>query len=145
VLPSYTYTFPSENSGFTELRIAEVDKSCGSALGGDTLWMRCAAKVRKGRATCEGVRTHTHSDHIRVTFTEPSSGWTADGQFTAADVHEQILIIFRTPAYHTTNITEKKVVEMRLFRTSDEIWSAPIEFVYLPVDEGWIVGCMIQY
>ena len=78
---------------------------------------------------------------MRVIFTEPSSGWSADGLFTAADVHEQILIIFRTPAYHTATITERKVVEMRLFRTSDDVWSAPIEFVYVPMDEGRAFGC----
>lgn len=37
-----------ENPGFSELRIAELDKSYGSCLGGDTVWMRCAAKIRRG-------------------------------------------------------------------------------------------------
>uniref|UniRef100_A0A915HPZ0 RHD domain-containing protein n=1 Tax=Romanomermis culicivorax TaxID=13658 RepID=A0A915HPZ0_ROMCU len=39
--------YNSQNPGFSELRIAEIDRSSGSCIGGDTVWMRCATKVKR--------------------------------------------------------------------------------------------------
>lgn len=48
----------------------------------------------------------------------------------------QILIIFKTPAYHDINITERVHVNLHLLRTSDNTYSPAVDFVYLPLDDG---------
>uniref|UniRef100_A0A914XNZ0 RHD domain-containing protein n=1 Tax=Plectus sambesii TaxID=2011161 RepID=A0A914XNZ0_9BILA len=114
--------FNTQNAGYTELRIAELDKSQGSVAGGDSIWLRCASKVRK--------------DQVRVRFHEPATGWEAEGQFTANEVYEQILIIFTTPPYRDVNITEPVHVNLHLFRAADGELSPPINFVYMPADDA---------
>lgn len=48
----------------------------------------------------------------------------------------QILVIFKTPPYRDTNISERAHVSIHLYRTTDGEYSAPVDFVYLPVDDG---------
>ncbi|XP_064411747.1 proto-oncogene c-Rel isoform X2 [Latimeria chalumnae] len=98
-----------------ELRICRVNKNCGSVRGGDEIFLLCD-KVQK--------------DDIEVRFF--TQNWEAKGTFSQADVHRQVAIVFRTPAFCRTNITEPMTVQMQLRRPSDQEVSEAMEFRYLP-------------
>lgn len=65
-----------------------------------------------------------------------SDGWEARGSFSQADVHRQVAIVFKTPAYYNTSIMESVTVQMQLRRPSDQEVSEPMDFRYLPDDKG---------
>lgn len=62
--------------------------------------------------------------------------WEGKGTFSQADVHRQVAIVFRTPPYRDTNLTEPIRVKMQLRRPSDREVSEPMDFQYLPADPG---------
>ncbi|KAL7877877.1 hypothetical protein SRHO_G00045200 [Serrasalmus rhombeus] len=101
-----------------ELRICRVNKNSGSVKGGDEIFLLCD-KVQK--------------DDIEVRFFTQT--WEARGSFSQADVHRQVAIVFRTPAYCDTSITSPITVHMQLRRPSDQEVSEPMEFRYLPDDK----------
>lgn len=74
-------------------------------------------------------------DDIEVRFFSPD-GWEAKGSFSQADVHRQVAIVFKTPPYHNTSITDSVTVHMQLRRPSDQEVSEPMDFRYLPDDKG---------
>ncbi|KAG9350547.1 hypothetical protein JZ751_026913 [Albula glossodonta] len=98
-----------------ELRICRVNTNSGTVRGGDELFLLCD-KVQK--------------DDIEVRFF--TQNWEAKGSFSHADVHRQVAIVFKTPAYVDTNITTAVVVGMQLRRPSDQQVSEPMQFRYLP-------------
>ncbi|XP_072437091.1 proto-oncogene c-Rel isoform X3 [Chiloscyllium punctatum] len=100
-----------------ELKICRVNKNTGTVKGGDEIFLLCD-KVQK--------------DDIEVRFF--THNWEAKGSFSQADVHRQVAIVFRTPAYCKTNITEPVSVKMQLRRPSDQQVSESMEFRYLPDD-----------
>lgn len=73
-------------------------------------------------------------DDIEVRFFTQT--WEARGSFSQADVHRQVAIVFRTPAYCDTSITSPVTVHMQLRRPTDQEVSEPMEFRYLPDDKG---------
>ncbi|XP_075452303.1 proto-oncogene c-Rel [Ascaphus truei] len=97
-----------------ELRICRVNKNCGSVRGGDEIFLLCD-KVQK--------------DDIEVRFFDNS--WEAKGTFSQADVHRQVAIVFKIPAF-CNHITEPTTVKMQLRRPSDQEVSEPMDFRYLP-------------
>ncbi|XP_067900977.1 proto-oncogene c-Rel [Heterodontus francisci] len=97
------------------LKICRVNKNTGTVKGGDEIFLLCD-KVQK--------------DDIEVRFF--THNWEAKGSFSQADVHRQVAIVFRTPAYCQTNINEPVSVKMQLRRPSDQEGSEPMEFRYLP-------------
>ncbi|XP_067845155.1 proto-oncogene c-Rel isoform X2 [Heptranchias perlo] len=97
------------------LKICRVNKNTGTVKGGDEIFLLCD-KVQK--------------DDIEVRFF--THNWEAKGSFSQADVHRQVAIVFRTPAYCQTSITEPVTVKMQLRRPSDQEVSEPMEFRYLP-------------
>ncbi|KAI4898034.1 hypothetical protein NFI96_019256 [Prochilodus magdalenae] len=101
-----------------ELRICRVNKNSGSVKGGDEIFLLCD-KVQK--------------DDIEVRFF--TQNWEARGSFSQADVHRQVAIVFRTPAYCDTSITSPFTVHMQLRRPTDQEVSEPMEFRYLPDDK----------
>ncbi|XP_076830686.1 proto-oncogene c-Rel [Brachyhypopomus gauderio] len=101
-----------------ELRICRVNKNSGSVKGGDEIFLLCD-KVQK--------------DDIEVRFFTQT--WEARGSFSQADVHRQVAIVFRTPAYCDTSITSPVSVHMQLRRPTDQEVSEPMEFRYLPDDK----------
>ncbi|MCJ8730508.1 hypothetical protein PDJAM_G00185270 [Pangasius djambal] len=101
-----------------ELRICRVNKNSGSVKGGDEIFLLCD-KVQK--------------DDIEVRFFTQT--WEARGSFSQADVHRQVAIVFRTPAYSDTSITSPVTVHMQLRRPTDQEVSEPMEFRYLPDDK----------
>ncbi|XP_077351212.1 proto-oncogene c-Rel [Festucalex cinctus] len=101
-----------------ELRICRVNSNSGSVKGGDEIFLLCD-KVQK--------------DDIEVFFS--SDGWEAKGSFSQADVHRQVAIVFKTPPFCNTSITESFTVHMQLRRPSDGEVSEPLDFRYLPDDK----------
>ncbi|XP_052428170.1 proto-oncogene c-Rel [Carassius gibelio] len=101
-----------------ELRICRVNKNSGSVKGGDEIFLLCD-KVQK--------------DDIEVRFFTQT--WEAKGLFSQADVHRQVAIVFKTPAYCDTNITVPVTVRMQLRRPTDQEVSEAMEFRYLPDDK----------
>ncbi|XP_019943342.2 proto-oncogene c-Rel [Paralichthys olivaceus] len=102
-----------------ELRICRVNRNSGTVKGGDEIFLLCD-KVQK--------------DDIEVRFFTPD-GWEAKGSFSQADVHRQVAIVFKTPSYYNTSITESVTVHMQLRRPSDQEVSEHMEFRYLPDDK----------
>uniref|UniRef100_A0A3Q0SCF0 V-rel avian reticuloendotheliosis viral oncogene homolog A n=1 Tax=Amphilophus citrinellus TaxID=61819 RepID=A0A3Q0SCF0_AMPCI len=102
-----------------ELKICRVNRNSGSCKGGDEIFLLCD-KVQK--------------EDIEVRFFQDS--WEGKGTFSQADVHRQVAIVFRTPPYRDTNLTEPVKVKMQLRRPSDREVSEPMDFQYLPADPG---------
>ncbi|XP_078086027.1 proto-oncogene c-Rel [Mustelus asterias] len=107
--------FDNRAPNTAELKICRVNKNTGTVKGGDEIFLLCD-KVQK--------------DDIEVRFF--TQNWEAKGSFSQADVHRQVAIVFRTPAYYQVNITEPVSVKMQLRRPSDQEVSEPMEFRYLP-------------
>ncbi|KAJ8405402.1 hypothetical protein AAFF_G00318750 [Aldrovandia affinis] len=101
-----------------ELKICRVNRNSGSCRGGDEIFLLCD-KVQK--------------EDIEVRFYLDS--WEGKGSFSQADVHRQVAIVFRTPAYSDPNLTEPVRVKMQLRRPSDREVSEPVDFQYLPTDQ----------
>lgn len=74
------------------------------------------------------------AEDIEVRFFQDS--WEGKGTFSQADVHRQVAIVFRTPPYRDTNLSEPIRVKMQLRRPSDREVSEPMDFQYLPADPG---------
>lgn len=74
------------------------------------------------------------TEDIEVRFFQDS--WEGKGTFSQADVHRQVAIVFRTPPYRDTNLTEPIRVKMQLRRPSDREVSEPVDFQYLPAELG---------
>ncbi|KAM9809601.1 proto-oncogene c-Rel isoform 1-T1 [Syngnathus typhle] len=102
-----------------ELKICRINSNSGSVKGGDEIFLLCD-KVQK--------------DDIEVRFFS-SDGWEAKGSFSQVDVHRQVAIVFRTPPFYNTSITESVTVHMQLRRPSDVEVSEPLAFRYLPDDK----------
>ncbi|KAK9541928.1 hypothetical protein VZT92_001939 [Zoarces viviparus] len=102
-----------------ELRICRVNRNSGSVKGGDEVFLLCD-KVQK--------------DDIEVRFFA-DDGWEAKGSFSQADVHRQVAIVFKTPSYYNTSVTESVTVHMQLRRPSDQEVSEAMDFRYLPDDK----------
>ncbi|KAK7171303.1 hypothetical protein R3I94_001295 [Phoxinus phoxinus] len=100
-----------------ELKICRVNRNSGGCRGGDEIFLLCD-KVQK--------------EDIEVRFFRDS--WESKGSFSQADVHRQVAIVFRTPPYHDTNMSEPVRVKMQLRRPSDREVSEPMDFQYLPAD-----------
>ncbi|XP_072265624.1 proto-oncogene c-Rel [Pyxicephalus adspersus] len=100
-----------------ELRICRVNKNCGSAAGGDEIFLLCD-KVQK--------------DDIEVRFF--TDNWENKGHFGQADVHRQVAIVFKTPPFPFP-ITEVTTVKMQLRRPSDQEVSEPMDFRFIPCEK----------
>ncbi|KAM9316173.1 proto-oncogene c-Rel [Gastrophryne carolinensis] len=100
-----------------ELRICRVNKNCGSASGGDEIFLLCD-KVQK--------------DDIEVRFF--TDNWEDKGHFGQADVHRQVAIVFKTPPF-PFHIIEVTSVKMQLRRPSDQEVSEPMDFRYIPCEK----------
>ncbi|XP_029310324.1 transcription factor p65 isoform X2 [Cottoperca gobio] len=109
--------FDNRAPNTAELKICRVNRNNGSCKGGDEIFLLCD-KVQK--------------EDIEVRFFQDS--WEGKGTFSQADVHRQVAIVFRTPPYHNTNLTEPIRVKMQLRRPSDREVSEPMDFQYLPSD-----------
>ncbi|KAH8308414.1 hypothetical protein KR059_012515 [Drosophila kikkawai] len=122
--------------------------SCSATVLGNTQIILLCEKVAK--------------EDISVRFFEEKNGqtvWEAFGDFQHTDVHKQTAITFKTPRYHTLDITEPAKVKIsrylrylflfslillyisnqvfiQLRRPSDGVTSEALPFEYVPLDSG---------
>ncbi|XP_075393387.1 transcription factor RelB [Tenrec ecaudatus] len=115
VLSEPVYDKKSTNT--SELRICRINKESGPCTGGEELYLLCD-KVQK--------------EDIMVVFSTAS--WEGRADFSQADVHRQIAIVFKTPPYEDLEITEPVTVNVSLQRLTDGVCSEPLPFTYLPRD-----------
>ncbi|XP_077401249.1 transcription factor p65 isoform X3 [Vanacampus margaritifer] len=134
--------FDNRAPNTAELKICRVNHNSGSCKGGDEIFLLCD-KVQKGKKMrwtvfCKVrflLKTHPSSlgtEDIEVRFFQDS--WEGKGTFSQADVHRQVAIVFRTPPYRDTNLSEPVRVKVQLRRPSDREVSEPMDFQYLPAD-----------
>ncbi|XP_072559976.1 nuclear factor NF-kappa-B p100 subunit-like [Paramormyrops kingsleyae] len=113
--------YDSKSPNASNLKISRMDKTCGSVLGGDEVFLLCD-KVQK--------------DDIEIRFFEDEDGsWEALGDFSPTDVHKQYAIVFKTPQYHTTEIKRPVTVFLQLKRKKGGDCSEPKQFTYVPHNE----------
>lgn len=116
--PVYDSKAPSASN----LKICRMDRNSGCVTGNDEVYLLCD-KVQK--------------DDIEVVFyeTDPNTGkrsWEAQGVFSPTDVHRQVAIVFKTPAYWNVATENPVKVHLELRRKSDQETSEPVEFTYQP-------------
>ncbi|XP_047191150.1 nuclear factor NF-kappa-B p100 subunit isoform X3 [Scophthalmus maximus] len=111
--------YDSKSPNASNLKISRMDKTCGSVLGGDEIFLLCD-KVQK--------------DDIEIRFYEEDDegGWEAFGDFSPTDVHKQYAIVFKTPAYHSAEIERPVTVFLQLKRKKAGDSSDPKQFTYIP-------------
>ncbi|KAJ8248469.1 hypothetical protein GJAV_G00242350 [Gymnothorax javanicus] len=110
--------FDSKSPNASNLKISRMDKTCGSVMGGDEIFLLCD-KVQK--------------DDIDIRFFEDDEGgWEAYGDFSPTDVHKQYAIVFKTPQYHSTEIERPVKVFLQLKRRKGGDCSEPKQFTYVP-------------
>lgn len=110
--------YDSKSPNASNLKITRMDKTCGSVLGGDEIFLLCD-KVQK--------------DDIEIRFYEDEEGgWEAFGDFSPTDVHKQYAIVFKTPPYHSTEIERPVTVFLQLKRKKAGDRSDPKHFTYIP-------------
>ncbi|XP_038195337.1 transcription factor RelB isoform X3 [Arvicola amphibius] len=107
----------NESTNTSELRICRINKESGPCTGGEELYLLCD-KVQK--------------EDISVVFSTAS--WEGRADFSQADVHRQIAIVFKTPPYEDLEIAEPVTVNVFLQRLTDGVCSEPLPFTYLPRD-----------
>ncbi|GAB5581928.1 transcription factor RelB isoform X2 [Prionailurus iriomotensis] len=117
VLSEPVYDKKSTNT--SELRICRINKESGPCTGGEELYLLCD-KVQK--------------EDISVVFSRAS--WEGRADFSQADVHRQIAIVFKTPPYEDLEIVEPVTVNVFLQRLTDGVCSEPLPFTYLPRDHA---------
>ncbi|XP_037321081.2 nuclear factor NF-kappa-B p100 subunit [Pungitius pungitius] len=111
--------YDSKSPNASNLKISRMDKTCGTVLGGDEIFLLCD-KVQK--------------DDIEIRFYEEDEegGWEAFGDFSPTDVHKQYAIVFKTPPYHSTEIERPVTVFLQLKRKKAGDSSDPKQFTYTP-------------
>ncbi|XP_061693519.1 nuclear factor NF-kappa-B p100 subunit isoform X8 [Syngnathoides biaculeatus] len=110
--------YDSKSPNASNLKISRMDKTCGSVLGGDEIFLLCD-KVQK--------------DDIDVRFYEDEDGgWEAFGDFAPTDVHKQYAIVFKTPPYRSAEIERPVTVFLQLKRKKAGDCSDPKHFTYIP-------------
>ncbi|XP_054455832.1 nuclear factor NF-kappa-B p100 subunit isoform X2 [Anoplopoma fimbria] len=111
--------YDSKSPNASNLKISRMDKTCGTVLGGDEIFLLCD-KVQK--------------DDIEIRFYEEDEegGWEAFGDFSPTDVHKQYAIVFKTPPYHSAEIDRPVTVFLQLKRKKAGDSSDPKQFTYIP-------------
>ncbi|MFT7805948.1 nuclear factor NF-kappa-B p100 subunit-like isoform X2 [Arapaima gigas] len=114
--------YDSKSPNASNLKISRMDKTCGSVLGGDEIFLLCD-KVQK--------------DDIEIRFFEEDKdgGWEDFGDFSPTDVHKQYAIVFKTPKYHTLDIERPVTVFLQLKRKKGDDCSEPKQFTYVPYNQ----------
>ncbi|XP_069738611.1 transcription factor RelB [Phaenicophaeus curvirostris] len=109
--------FDKKSTNTSELRICRMNKESGPCTGGEELYLLCD-KVQK--------------EDIAVVFRKET--WEARADFSQADVHRQVAIVFKTPPYQHLELVEPVEVEVFLQRLTDSVCSESFRFTYLPKD-----------
>ncbi|XP_035982084.1 nuclear factor NF-kappa-B p100 subunit isoform X4 [Fundulus heteroclitus] len=116
--------YDSKSPNASNLKISRMDRTCGSVLGGDEIFLLCD-KVQK--------------DDIEIRFYEEDEEgcWEAFGDFSPTDVHKQYAIVFKTPPYHSAEIDRPVTVFLQLRRKKAGDSSDPKQFTYIPQVQGF--------
>ncbi|XP_052469119.1 nuclear factor NF-kappa-B p100 subunit [Carassius gibelio] len=111
--------YDSKSPNASNLKISRMDKTSGSVLGGEEIFLLCD-KVQK--------------DDIDIRFyeEEDDGGWEAFGDFSPTDVHKQYAIVFKTPPYRCADILRPVTVFLQLRRKKGGDCSEPKQFTYIP-------------
>ncbi|KAL1263066.1 hypothetical protein QQF64_005805 [Cirrhinus molitorella] len=111
--------YDSKSPNASNLKISRMDKTSGSVLGGEEVFLLCD-KVQK--------------DDIDIRFyeEEEEGGWEAFGDFSPTDVHKQYAIVFKTPPYRCADIARPVTVFLQLKRKKGGDCSEPKQFTYIP-------------
>ncbi|XP_069500729.1 transcription factor RelB isoform X2 [Ambystoma mexicanum] len=109
--------YDKKSTNTSELKICRINKDMGQCSGGEEVYLLCD-KVQK--------------EDIAVVFHKES--WEAKADFSQADVHRQIAIVFKTPSYQDLDISSPVIVDVYLERITDKVRSDPFSFTYLPKD-----------
>ncbi|XP_029426971.1 transcription factor RelB isoform X3 [Rhinatrema bivittatum] len=109
--------YDKKSTNTSELKICRMNKETGQCVGGEEVYLLCD-KVQK--------------EDIAVVFSREC--WEARADFSQADVHRQIAIVFKTPPYQDLDIEEPVMVSVYLQRLTDSVCSEPCVFTYLPKD-----------
>ncbi|XP_010172947.1 transcription factor RelB homolog, partial [Antrostomus carolinensis] len=96
--------FDKKSTNTSELRICRMNKESGPCTGGEELYLLCD-KVQK--------------EDIAVVFRKEA--WEARADFSQADVHRQVAIVFKTPPYQHLELVEPVEVEVFLQRLTDSV------------------------
>ncbi|KAK7901562.1 hypothetical protein WMY93_018331 [Mugilogobius chulae] len=126
--------YDSKSPNASNLKITRMDKTCGSVLGGDEIFLLCD-KVQKVRFYSHifSYRHHFKDLIIFAVFVSyDEGGWEAFGDFSPTDVHKQYAIVFKTPPYHRTEIERPITVFLQLKRKKAGDRSDPKHFTYIP-------------
>uniref|UniRef100_A0A670IRR2 RELB proto-onco, NF-kB subunit n=1 Tax=Podarcis muralis TaxID=64176 RepID=A0A670IRR2_PODMU len=100
--------FDKKSTNTSELKIYRMNKEYGSCTGGEELYLLCD-KVQK--------------EDISIIFRRDK--WEGKADFSQADVHRQIAIVFKTPPYQHLDIVEPVEVEVYLRRLTDTVRRLP--------------------
>ncbi|XP_052006456.1 uncharacterized protein LOC127660363 [Xyrauchen texanus] len=111
--------YDSKSPNASNLKISRMDKTSGSVLGGEEVFLLCD-KVQKDDI------------YIRFYEEEEDGGWEAFGDFSPTDVHKQYAIVFKTPPYRCTDISRPVTVFLQLRRKKGGDCSEPKQFTYIP-------------
>lgn len=114
--------YDSKAPSAANLKICRMDRNSGSVTGSDEVYLLCD-KVQK--------------DDIEVVFYEldldnGKRTWENRGLFAPTDVHRQVAIVFKTPAYWNVCIERPVKVHLELRRKSDKETSESVDFTYQP-------------
>uniref|UniRef100_A0A8C1UBE5 Nuclear factor NF-kappa-B p105 subunit n=1 Tax=Cyprinus carpio TaxID=7962 RepID=A0A8C1UBE5_CYPCA len=123
--------YDSKSPNASNLKISRMDKTSGSVLGGEEIFLLCD-KVQK--------------DDIDIRFyeEEDDGGWEAFGDFSPTDVHKQYAIVFKTPPYRCADITRPVTVFLQLRRKKGGDCSEPKQFTYIPHNQGFQFNHMMD-
>uniref|UniRef100_A0A3Q4AYQ9 RHD domain-containing protein n=1 Tax=Mola mola TaxID=94237 RepID=A0A3Q4AYQ9_MOLML len=109
--------YDSKSPNASNLKISRLDKSCGSVLGGDEIFLLCD-KVQKGeneRRLAAGERFNSLAVELKTCCLRP-----------------QYAIVFKTPPYHSAEIERPVTVFLQLKRKKAGDCSDPKQFTYVP-------------
>ena len=129
-----------------------MSNQSGSVKGNEEIFLLCE-KVNKGKQTLlsypsvfQTIEVHNEfnlflfsPDDIQIRFFEERPdgvAWEGFAHFGPQDVHRQVAIVFKTPAYCNQDVTAPVPVFLQLQRRSDNEVSDPKPFQYTPLDPG---------
>ena len=112
--PVYTQMI-SHNMIRSELKIRTISDITSSSAGGEKKILICDKLDPTG---------------LQLVFNDELSGWTAFGEFSPADVHNKVCVVFTTPTY--PQLSEVTTVKMEMNKADGSAASSPIHFTYYP-------------
>lgn len=106
------------------LKIVEMSSVASSVLGGEKIILLCD-KVKREDIS---ILFYEEDDDRKVIWKEEINYKNS----TSMKVHHQYAILFRTPEYREYDIREAGKVFIQLYRPSDNEYSEPIAFEFVP-------------